>query len=200
MDLSCTDIPDYLLPVCTGYFRSPQLFRRHWLRLQTGVLVKGSNYLEALSHAEIVVMDKTGTLTEGKFHVTQQNAVGISEAEQLELAALAESASNHPIGSHCVRHTERNWTPLVCRTFRNPPAMVFRRWWTERKCSPVMQRICRRPGWNRWCPGRRHGSACCRGWRVCRLSAHRRCRQAGFRRGSAGTAPFRHRLSGNADR
>ncbi|WP_303145268.1 heavy metal translocating P-type ATPase [uncultured Ruminococcus sp.] len=63
-----------------------------------GVLVKGSNYLEALSHAEIVVMDKTGTLTEGKFHVTQQNAVGISEAEQLELAALAESASNHPIG------------------------------------------------------------------------------------------------------
>ena len=46
-----------------------------------GVLVKGSNYLEALSHAEIVVMDKTGTLTEGKFHVTQQNAVGISEAD-----------------------------------------------------------------------------------------------------------------------
>lgn len=63
-----------------------------------GILVKGSNYLEALARAEIVVMDKTGTLTEGKFHVTYQCAVGISEEEQLELAALAESASNHPIG------------------------------------------------------------------------------------------------------
>ena len=44
-----------------------------------------------------VVMDKTGTLTEGKFHVTEQNPVGVTAEEQLELAALAESASNHPI-------------------------------------------------------------------------------------------------------
>ena len=64
---------------------------------KNGVLVKGSNYLEALSHAQTVVMDKTGTLTEGKFHVTEQNPVGVTAEEQLELAALAESASNHPI-------------------------------------------------------------------------------------------------------
>lgn len=64
---------------------------------ENGVLVKGSNYLEALSHAQTVVMDKTGTLTEGKFHVTRQKAVEITPEEQLELAALAESASNHPI-------------------------------------------------------------------------------------------------------
>ena len=64
---------------------------------KNGILVKGSNYLEALSHAQIVVMDKTGTLTEGKFHVTKQEAVGLTAAEQLEYAALAESASNHPI-------------------------------------------------------------------------------------------------------
>ena len=64
---------------------------------KNGVLVKGSNYLEALSHAQTVVMDKTGTLTEGKFHVTRQKAVEITPEEQLELAALAESASNHPI-------------------------------------------------------------------------------------------------------
>ena len=64
---------------------------------KNGVLVKGSNYLEALSHAQTVVMDKTGTLTEGKFHVTKQKAVEITPEEQLELAALAESASNHPI-------------------------------------------------------------------------------------------------------
>ncbi len=62
-----------------------------------GILVKGSNYLEALSRAETVVMDKTGTLTQGKFHVTKQHTCSISEAEQLELAAMAESASNHPI-------------------------------------------------------------------------------------------------------
>lgn len=64
---------------------------------KNGILVKGSNYLEALAHVQTVVMDKTGTLTQGKFHVTRQYAVVISEAEQLELAALAESASNHPI-------------------------------------------------------------------------------------------------------
>lgn len=64
---------------------------------KNGILVKGSNYLEALAHAQTVVMDKTGTLTQGKFHVTKQFATGISEAEQLELAALAESVSNHPI-------------------------------------------------------------------------------------------------------
>lgn len=64
---------------------------------KNGILVKGSNYLEALSRAQIVVMDKTGTLTEGKFHVTQQAPLGISEEEQLEFMALAESASNHPI-------------------------------------------------------------------------------------------------------
>lgn len=64
---------------------------------KNGILVKGSNYLEALAHAQTVVMDKTGTLTQGKFRVTKQYALEISEEEQLELAALAESASNHPI-------------------------------------------------------------------------------------------------------
>lgn len=63
-----------------------------------GVLVKGSNYLEALSHAEIAVFDKTGTLTKGTFRVTDiQTAEGVKREELLELAALAEAASNHPI-------------------------------------------------------------------------------------------------------
>lgn len=64
---------------------------------KNGILVKGSNYLEALARAQTVVMDKTGTLTQGKFRVTKQYALEISEEEQLELAVLAESASNHPI-------------------------------------------------------------------------------------------------------
>jgi Cd2+/Zn2+-exporting ATPase len=62
-----------------------------------GVLVKGSNYLEALARAEIVVFDKTGTLTKGNFKVTAIHLEVISAEELLEVAALAESYSDHPI-------------------------------------------------------------------------------------------------------
>ena len=62
-----------------------------------GVLVKGSNYLDALSRADIAVMDKTGTLTEGVFKVTKVCPKGISETELLEKTAMAEVYSNHPI-------------------------------------------------------------------------------------------------------
>lgn len=62
-----------------------------------GVLVKGSNYLEALAHAETVVFDKTGTLTKGSFAVSEIHPVGMKEAQFLELAAYAEDYSNHPI-------------------------------------------------------------------------------------------------------
>lgn len=62
-----------------------------------GILIKGSNYLETLSEAEIVVFDKTGTLTKGTFQVTAIHPGEISEQRLLELAALAESYSNHPI-------------------------------------------------------------------------------------------------------
>lgn len=62
-----------------------------------GVLVKGSNYLEALANAEIVVFDKTGTLTKGSFAVSEIHAATMSEQQLLELAAYAEDYSNHPI-------------------------------------------------------------------------------------------------------
>ncbi len=62
-----------------------------------GVLVKGSNYLEALSNAEIMVFDKTGTLTEGVFEVQNVEPIGISKEELLKIAAYAEYYSNHPI-------------------------------------------------------------------------------------------------------
>lgn len=64
---------------------------------KVGILVKGSNYLEALSNTEIVVFDKTGTLTEGVFEVQKVEPVGISKEELLKIAAYAESNSNHPI-------------------------------------------------------------------------------------------------------
>ena len=62
-----------------------------------GVLVKGSNYLEALANTEIVVCDKTGTLTEGIFKVQKVNPVGYSEEELLKYTSYAENYSNHPI-------------------------------------------------------------------------------------------------------
>ena len=62
-----------------------------------GILVKGGNYLEALAKADIVVFDKTGTLTKGTFEVTAVHPQQVSEGELLELAALAERFSDHPI-------------------------------------------------------------------------------------------------------
>ncbi len=62
-----------------------------------GILIKGSNYLEALSGAKYVVFDKTGTLTQGVFEVTGVHHNAMEEAKLLEYAALAECASSHPI-------------------------------------------------------------------------------------------------------
>ena len=64
---------------------------------RAGVLVKGSNYLETLSKVRVVVFDKTGTLTKGVFEVNGIHHSPYSDAELVEYAALAESASSHPI-------------------------------------------------------------------------------------------------------
>lgn len=67
---------------------------------KAGILIKGSNYLEAMASAEVVVMDKTGTLTKGNFavhSVVPSADSGVSEEELLTLTAFAESGSNHPI-------------------------------------------------------------------------------------------------------
>ncbi|GAA6409057.1 heavy metal translocating P-type ATPase [Blautia hominis] len=68
-----------------------------------GVLIKGSNYLEALAKAETVVFDKTGTLTKGSFAVTRCYPQGISGERLLELAACAEKDSSHPISRSIVK-------------------------------------------------------------------------------------------------
>lgn len=62
-----------------------------------GILIKGSNYLEALASTEIAVFDKTGTLTKGVFEVQKIETTNISKDELLEIAAYAENYSNHPI-------------------------------------------------------------------------------------------------------
>ena len=62
-----------------------------------GILIKGSNYLELMAQANILVFDKTGTLTEGEFKVNKINPVNITSEKLLEIAALGEYYSNHPI-------------------------------------------------------------------------------------------------------
>ncbi|MCD8066513.1 MAG: cadmium-translocating P-type ATPase [Oscillospiraceae bacterium] len=70
---------------------------------QEGVLVKGSNFLEALSETKCVVFDKTGTLTKGVFEVNAVHHAAMDEAKLIEYAALAESASSHPISKSLQR-------------------------------------------------------------------------------------------------
>ena len=67
-----------------------------------GILIKGSNYLEALAKVDTVVLDKTGTLTKGTFSLQEVHAMGISEAEFLKLLAHVECMSNHPIAKSVV--------------------------------------------------------------------------------------------------
>lgn len=62
-----------------------------------GILVKGSNYLEALAETKCIVFDKTGTLTKGVFEVTKVEPQGMSREELIRYAAHAESFSKHPI-------------------------------------------------------------------------------------------------------
>ncbi len=69
---------------------------------KAGVLVKGSNYLEALSKVDTVIFDKTGTLTKGVFEVTSIHKQKMSDQELLKLAAYAESNSTHPISRSIV--------------------------------------------------------------------------------------------------
>lgn len=68
-----------------------------------GILVKGGNYLEALKDVDIVVFDKTGTLTKGSFKVSEVNVYNISKDRLIEIAALGESFSNHPIAQSIVK-------------------------------------------------------------------------------------------------
>lgn len=76
-----------------------------------GILMKGSNYLEALAKADAFVFDKTGTLTKGNFKVTSILPVGMSEQELLHYTALAESQSSHPIAVSIVEEGA-----AVCKT------------------------------------------------------------------------------------
>lgn len=85
-----------------------------------GVLVKGSNYLEQMAHLDTVVSDKTGTLTEGVFHVTRVvPAEGVSEEAVLRNAAIVESLSTHPIAKSIQAAYTEVLEPGLARDARN---------------------------------------------------------------------------------
>ena len=71
---------------------------------KNGILIKGSNYLEALRYVDTVVFDKTGTLTEGVFDVVKVNSFDISEEELMKYASIAEANSNHPIAKSILNY------------------------------------------------------------------------------------------------
>lgn len=74
-----------------------------------GILIKGSNFLEALNSVDTIIMDKTGTLTKGIFKVTKINNYKISKEELLMYAAHSESFSNHPIAKSILQEYEKNY-------------------------------------------------------------------------------------------
>ena len=83
-----------------------------------GVLVKGSNYLELLKDLETVVFDKTGTLTEGVFSVTEINTNGIDKEKLIEIAAMAESFSNHPIAISIIKEYGKEIDKEVIKAYK----------------------------------------------------------------------------------
>ena len=74
------------------------------LSSKNGILVKGGNYLEALTKASTIVFDKTGTLTKGSFYVSDINPVGMSKASLVEIVAHIENYSLHPIAKSIIEH------------------------------------------------------------------------------------------------
>ena len=78
---------------------------------RNGILIKGSNYLEMLANVQTVVFDKTGTLTEGIFHVTSIHPQALKTVELLQLAAMLEQYSTHPIAQSIRQHNKLKIIP-----------------------------------------------------------------------------------------
>ncbi|MCF0138344.1 MAG: cadmium-translocating P-type ATPase [Oscillospiraceae bacterium] len=88
---------------------------------RVGILIKGSNYIESLSNANIVVLDKTGTVTQGSFSVTHTEPVGVSSDTLLFFAACAECYSNHPIALSLRRACKERIEPGCVSDVREIP-------------------------------------------------------------------------------
>ena len=91
-----------------------------------GILVKGGNYLEALSKVDTVVFDKTGTLTEGRFEVSRVHSLEMADEELLRTAAQAESVSNHPISKSILRTQDGGFSVSEVETAEEIPGKGVR--------------------------------------------------------------------------
>lgn len=83
-----------------------------------GILIKGSNYLEALNSVDTIVFDKTGTLTKGEFRVTEIKAIDRSNDELLKIATYGESYSNHPIAKSIVKAFNQELDPSLVTNYQ----------------------------------------------------------------------------------
>ena len=90
-----------VLSIPLSYFSGIGVASKH------GILIKGSNYLEALRYVDTVVFDKTGTLTEGVFDVVKVKSLGVSEDELMKFASIAEANSNHPIAKSILKYYDK---------------------------------------------------------------------------------------------
>ena len=90
-----------VLSIPLSYFSGIGVASKH------GILIKGSNYLEALRYVDTVVFDKTGTLTEGVFDVVKVRSVDVSEDELMKFASIAEANSNHPIAKSILKYYDK---------------------------------------------------------------------------------------------
>ena len=90
-----------VLSIPLSYFSGIGVASKH------GILIKGSNYLEALRYVDTVVFDKTGTLTEGVFDVVKVKSVDVSEDELMKFASIAEANSNHPIAKSILKYYDK---------------------------------------------------------------------------------------------
>ena len=107
MDSESMHFPCYFLPCALVISVPLGFFGGIGAASKIGVLVKGSNYLEAVAEMTTIVFDKTGTLTKGEFKVTDVITENGSKEELIELAALGEGYSNHPIANSIREATER---------------------------------------------------------------------------------------------
>ena len=97
-------------------------FGGHRRASRRGILVKGGAYMEVLANTGTVVFDKTGTLTKGVFSVTAVHPHEIDKTQLIELAALAESYSTHPLRPRCARPTGIRPTPRAWQIMKSSPA------------------------------------------------------------------------------
>ncbi|MBP4142349.1 cadmium-translocating P-type ATPase [Flavobacterium sp. P4023] len=90
---------------------------------KNGILFKGSTFLDIMAAIQVVVMDKTGTLTKGVFKVQKVVAIGVSETDLVQYTAAIEAKSTHPVGSAIVQYAKDNYKEIIVADVKEIPGM-----------------------------------------------------------------------------